>query len=184
MKLTMNFYIADTHFGHANIIRYDNRPFTDAAEMDSVMIDRWNCAVSGEDTVYIIGDFSWRNAGETRHILDSLNGGKILIRGNHDGVCGGLTDAFENIADYLEIDDNGTTVVMSHYPMPFWSGQFQNSVHLYGHVHNSHQWNMMESWKHELKALQALPTRMLNVGCMMTYMDYTPRTLTELTGSF
>lgn len=29
----MNFYIADMHFGHKNVIRYDNRPFDSIEEM-------------------------------------------------------------------------------------------------------------------------------------------------------
>lgn len=36
----MNFYIADTHFGHANAIRFDNRPFADPEEMDAEIIQR------------------------------------------------------------------------------------------------------------------------------------------------
>ena len=176
----MNFYIADTHFGHANIIRYDDRPFSSAEEMDEAMISNWNAAVSDADTVYILGDVSWYGSERTREILGRLNGKKVLIRGNHDEVCDRLTDCFIKTCDYLELDDGSERVVLSHYPMPFWNGQFQDSVHLYGHVHDSHQWNMMESWKKEMRQLQAVPTRMLNVGCMMKYMGYTPRTLDEL----
>ena len=55
----MNFYISDNHFGHFNVIRYDNRPFDNTDTMDKVMIDRWNEVVGDEDTVYILGDFSW-----------------------------------------------------------------------------------------------------------------------------
>ena len=51
---------------------------------------------------------------------------------------------------------------------------------LYGHIHNSHQHNMMESWKKELRQLQDIPGRCCNVGCMMPWMDYTPRTIEEL----
>mgnify|MGYP006874843677 CR=1 FL=1 len=39
---------------------------------------------------------------------------------------------------------------------------------------------MMENWKKELKQLQDIPGRMYNVGCMMSYMNYTPRTLEEI----
>lgn len=178
----MNFYISDTHFGHSNIIRYDNRPFDNAEQMDECIIDRWNEVVSDEDTVYILGDFSWHKEKETLEILDRLAGRKILIKGNHDRVSPQIARRFVKTCDYLEINDEGTRVVMSHYPMPFWNGQFRDSVHLYGHVHNSHQWNFCKSWQRELKQLQDIPMRMYNVGCMIENIDYTPRTLSEILG--
>ena len=30
----MIYYIADMHFGHTNVLRFDNRPFSDTAQMD------------------------------------------------------------------------------------------------------------------------------------------------------
>lgn len=178
----MNFYISDNHFGHFNIIRYDNRPFNNTDKMDEVMIDRWNEIVGDEDTVYILGDFSWHNEQRTVEILNSLAGRKVLIKGNHDRISPRISKCFVKICDYLEITDDKTRVVMSHYPMPFWNGQFRNSVHLYGHVHNSHQWNYCKSIQRELQQLQDIPMRMFNVGCMMEYIDYTPRTLQEIMG--
>lgn len=178
----MNFYISDNHFGHFNIIRYDNRPFDSVAKMDEVMIDRWNEVVGDEDTVYILGDFSRHNEQKTFEILNSLAGRKVLIKGNHDKISPKIAKCFVKVCDYLEITDNKTRVVMSHYPMPFWNGQFRNSVHLYGHVHNSHQWNYCKSIQRELRQLQDIPMRMFNVGCMMEYIDYTPRTLQEILG--
>ena len=177
------FYIADLHFGHKNIIRYDNRPFTSVKEMDDTLIKNWNSVVSSDDTVYILGDLGWYNNDRLTAIMYSLNGHKILIKGNHDSMSTNLYMAFDKVVDYLEINDNGTKVVMSHYPMPFWNGQFRDSVHLYGHVHNSHQQNMMESWRKELRQLQDIPGRMYNVGCMISYMNYTPRTLDEILSS-
>ena len=48
----------------------------------------WNRVVSPEDTVIIGGDVSWgistEEAKEDLLFLDSLNGQKILLRGNHD----------------------------------------------------------------------------------------------------
>lgn len=50
-----NFYIADMHLGHANIIGFDHRPFADVEEMDRTLIDNWNAAVEEKDNIYILG---------------------------------------------------------------------------------------------------------------------------------
>ena len=178
--MSKTFYIADLHFGHNNIIRYDNRPFVNADEMDNVLIHNWNKVVSNEDATYILGDVSWWNESKTVDILNQLNGVKILIKGNHDDISQKFAKCFSGIMDYAEYNDSGTMVIMSHYPMPFWNGQFRDTIHLYGHVHNSHQWNIMENWMTEARALQDIPMRAYNVGCMMDWMKYTPRTLNEI----
>ena len=64
------FYIADLHFGHKNIIRYDNRPFKTVEEMDRALIERWNKAVSKNDTVFILGDISWHDETKTAEIFE------------------------------------------------------------------------------------------------------------------
>ena len=55
----MVFVTSDLHFGHKNIIKYENRPFKDVEEMDQKLIENWNNKVGKDDTVYILGDFSW-----------------------------------------------------------------------------------------------------------------------------
>lgn len=52
----MIYFTADTHFGHCNVIRFCDRPFASAEEMDEAMIQNWNERVTGNDTVYILGD--------------------------------------------------------------------------------------------------------------------------------
>ena len=45
----MIYYIADMHFGHKNVLRFDNRPFADTELMDEVLIHNWNERVTDED---------------------------------------------------------------------------------------------------------------------------------------
>ena len=52
------FYIGDLHFGHNNIIKYDDRPFLNVQEMDMSLINNWNSVVTDEDKVIILGDFT------------------------------------------------------------------------------------------------------------------------------
>ena len=53
----MNFYISDLHIGYENVIRFDNRPFANADEMNDTIFSNWNSRVTRDDTVYILGDF-------------------------------------------------------------------------------------------------------------------------------
>ena len=80
----MNYYISDLHFGHKNIIAFDNRPFKTVEEMDEVLISNWNQTVSEGDHVYILGDLCWGKAKDWPAVLERLSGNKHLIRGNHD----------------------------------------------------------------------------------------------------
>lgn len=178
-------YIADMHFDHADIIAYDNRPFDTAEEMNEAMIRRWNSVVGQEDLTCILGDFCAGDADRWRAILTRLNGRKLLIRGNHDDPAAveAVRDLFEDIADYREIEDNGRHVVLCHYPIPAFRDHYLGWYHLYGHVHTAFEWNIAENAKRLVKNLYLRldVCRMANVGAMVSYMDYTPRTLDELT---
>lgn len=101
----MIYYIADMHFGHKNVLRFDNRPFADTDLMDEVLIHNWNERVTGEDIVYVLGDAFWKNEENSVKIIQRLNGHKHLIRGNHDRVHGRLRFHWESIEQYAEIND-------------------------------------------------------------------------------
>ena len=177
----MIFYIADWHYNHANILSYDNRPFKTVEEMDAALVERWNATVTSADTVYVLGDMFWGGETKAVPVLDSLNGKKILIKGNHDRCKNTeFRKRFDQISGYLEITDGDRHVVLCHYPMPCFKNHFHGWYHLYGHVHNSFEANMMEHDRMLLEALYCRKCNMFNVGAMMPWMDYTPRTLDEI----
>lgn len=183
-KMSKTFYISDLHFGHVNCLGFDNRPFKNIEEHDNELIKRWNNAVLADDDVWILGDISWYGATKTVEIFKKLNGTKHLCVGNHDKKIlknPDVRNLFTEIVDYKEIRiDNRLGIVLCHYPIPCYNCHYYGWYHLYGHVHNSFEWNMMERVKFEMKQLYDKDCNMYNVGCMMQYMDYTPRTLEEI----
>lgn len=82
----------------------------------------------------------------------------------------------ENLHDDIKtITDN----IYEEY-IPCFNHHYYGWYHLYAHVHNSFEWNMMERTKYEMKELYDRPCNMYNAGAMMPYMNYTPRTLEEI----
>lgn len=124
----MTWFTADEHFGHANIIKYCDRPFASVQEMDEEIIRRHNSVVREGETVYHLGDFSFRNRD---HWASRLNGNHIFLRGNHDSRPNRLPQIVE-IKPY-----KGTLIVMCHYAMRVWNGSHFNSWQLYGHSHGT-----------------------------------------------
>lgn len=199
----MNYYISDTHFNHENILKFDGRPFKDCQEMEEKLIENWNSRVKRHDRVYILGDFCWGNAEEWNRIIDKLRGEKVLILGNHDRIAVSrpktweepknrktqkqiLRGKFHRIFDYYEAKEDGWTTIMCHYPVPFYKNSFDpKTVMLHGHVHRyTHEamqlGELVKYLKESRKSEIDNKAQIINVGCMMPYIDYTPRTLKEL----
>ena len=183
-----NYYISDTHFGHSNIIHFDNRPFSNVKEMEETIVKNWNERVTNLDTVYILGDFCWNTEEEWIRILDKLNGHKVLVRGNHDlkKMSATLKNKFQQICDSKEITDHHKRIIMSHHPMLFYRASYGENVwHFCGHTHNHTSEEMMrqnfvEQLIQNSKEDYDNKGHIINVGCMMDYMNYTPRTADEL----
>lgn len=180
----MNYFIADLHFGHQNALSFDNRPFKTIDDHDEALIKNWNSTVGLDDDVWILGDISWYSVTRTIEIFKRLNGKKHLILGNHDHKLlknRELQQEFVEIASYKELDiGNNNICVLSHYPIPCFNRHYFGAYHLYGHVHISFEWMIMKRIKYEMEELYIKPCNMYNVGCMVDYMDYTPRTLEEI----
>lgn len=104
-----------------------------------------------------------------------------MIKGNHDRCNDGrFLKKFVKVTEYLEIDDDGRKVVLCHYPIPCFKNHFYGWYHLYGHVHSSFEWNMTEHDKYLMQELYGKQCLMFNVGAMMPWMNYTPRTLDQI----
>lgn len=183
----MNYFISDLHFGHFNCLSFDNRPFTTVEEHDACLINNWNETVGMDDDVYILGDISWYNSTTTIEIFKQLNGNLHLIKGNHDGNLMKNQDfrkLFVEICDYKELFiDKHTSIILCHYPIPCFKNHYYGWYHFYGHVHTSFEWNMMENIKKQMVELYDKPCNMYNVGAMVRYMDYRPRTFEEIVAS-
>ena len=132
------FFTSDTHFNHANIIRYCQRPFKDTAEMNETLIANWNRTVGNDDIVFHLGDFSLGGAAEWTQMLDRLNGRIYLILGNHDlkNIRQGFIDRFEHVAMQMRIEVGKKKIYLSHYPFLCFEGGYKTDVwQLFGHVH-------------------------------------------------
>jgi len=154
-SLRKTFLISDTHFGHSNIIRYCDRPFADADEMDQALIQNWNGVVSPSDKVYHLGDVML--SAKKLSILDQLNGTKILIRGNHDNFkLSQYTPYFKDVRATHEL----AGYLLSHIPVHD-SQKYRFKGNIHGHTHEK---NIDDPWYYNISVEQ---------------INYTPITLEQ-----
>lgn len=130
----MVYYTSDHHFGHENIIKYCNR-YTycqTAKEMDKILHDKWNSVVKETDIVVHLGDVYFKS----REILETLNGRKYLILGNHDIKNEHYLKFWFTIMEQISIDHENK-LVLSHYPIKDWPQKYHGYIHLHGHSHGT-----------------------------------------------
>lgn len=194
----MRYYIADCHFFHENLLKsMDHRDFASVDEMNEYMIRQWNRRIQRRDEVVVLGDLSFGNGEQTNGILRKLNGRIYLIEGNHD--CRYLEDKsfdasrFEWIKPYEEINDNKRKIILMHYPVFCYNGQyktkdgFPTTYMLHGHIHNTVDQKLVDSFVSQTQKTKCngeyseqgatIPCQMINCFCM--YSDYMPLTLEE-----
>ena len=163
--MTKVFFIADLHFGHKDVIAFDNRPFR----------------VKTDDTVYILGDFIWAKEHEWIYFVEPLAGNKVLIRGNHDPKGEVFESLFEEVAlsKQIQVRVRGEKqrVVMRHRLLPVFRGSDEGVVQLYGHTHDSLIARIEDEYIKMMNWL-GFPLQAFNVSACR--MDYEPKTLEEI----
>ena len=179
--MNKTYFISDLHLGHENCLRFDNRPFKNVEELEKTFIENWNNKVDNADKVYCLGDMFWCDDQKTQEILKALNGEKIMLPGNHSKGIKPARDKklLSILPDYYELNIDGNFVIISHYPIFSWKSMRYGTIHLYGHLHNSEEQDWFEGIIHNFRK-KGIKYNAYNVGCMMPYMDYTPRTLQEI----
>ena len=131
------YFTADSHFNHANIIKFCNRPFNNVEQMNETLIDNWNQVVGKDDIVFHLGDFCLGGAAEWTKLLDRLNGKIYLILGNHDlkNFRQGFIQRFEHVALQMFIMVDKRKMYLCHYPFLCFEGGYKDVWQLFGHVH-------------------------------------------------
>lgn len=138
-------YTSDSHFGHANIIKYTGRPFDDIYEMDIVMLGRLREAEASGAQIVHMGDVSFdlRRVVETLGWLERPQDHTLVI-GNHDRYrqqreiyhsCFGRIIGTRNTwkTHSAIIHDGNSQILISHRPQEEIYGCQYN---VYGHMHS------------------------------------------------
>jgi calcineurin-like phosphoesterase family protein len=135
-NMTNTFFASDHHFGHANILKFENydgkplRVFSSVEEMDEHMIAQHNSVVGHKDTCWFLGDVVI-NRRFLSHV-QRLNGRKRLILGNHDIFKNKdyYNAGFEDLHSFRKFDG----FVATH--IPIHSDSINRwGVNVHGHTH-------------------------------------------------
>ena len=143
-------FVSDSHFFHANIIKYCNRPWNsgkdevgniivtddDVKRMNEEMVRRWNSVVEKNDIVWHLGDFSFGGKENLESIFPKLNGRINLVMGNHDHY---KIDYYYKVGFHRVYDRKviiNDFVILSHAPLMFLNDNTP-FFNIYGHVHDS-----------------------------------------------
>jgi calcineurin-like phosphoesterase family protein len=129
-------FISDEHFGHANIIKYCNRPYKDVSHMDDQLLKNINYWVEKDDILYHLGDFALGNKEKIAAYLSRIVCKRnFLILGNHDRY---------KPTDYMELGFEWATrfpiiynkfFILSHEPV--FLEQNSPYINCYGHIHQN-----------------------------------------------
>lgn len=140
-------FISDTHFFHANILKFIDdqghkiRPFGSLEEMHEHQIEKWNSVVKDNDYVYHLGDVTFQYHGGFNQLMSRLKGRKRLIIGNHDKIWNpALQRHFEKAELWkgfsIKGGDGRGGFTASHFKLPL-NGLRDGAFNVHGHTHQN-----------------------------------------------
>lgn len=189
----MQYYWSDTHFGHANILQYCQRPWTDIVVHDCALFSAWLSVQDTGATVYHLGDVWFRprvDASPWKDYIAALRPEQnVMVFGNHDQKTrtfyrrvfseqhGSAKDRARESMCWIDdvLDGQPVRLLLSHHPQPverFDGAQYN----LHGHIHNGFD-------THGDMMRQAYPWLIdspVHLNCAVERVGYRPRSLPEL----
>ena len=125
----MLYFLSDTHFNHANIIKYSRRPFKNVEEMNRVLVENWVDSVEPSDVVIFGGDFAM---GRWESLYKSVSKCNIaFIRGNHDRSF----YPQQGLRQSIFVNCDGIPIFVTHSPESV-PADYRGWV-IHGHHHNN-----------------------------------------------
>lgn len=129
------YFIADTHFGHSNIIRYRDQ-FSSIEEHDAAIMDNILSVVGKRDSLYILGDAfvgpsSYRQLGELVERVEHLH----VVMGNHCDERKGsptvrtLASVCKSVSGMKRYKNSWLTHA------PIHPDELRGKINVHGHVH-------------------------------------------------
>lgn len=155
-------FTSDWHLGHANSLKFDQRPFKDVDHMHRVLINNYNSQVPPDGLCYFLGDVGMVGTEAMVKIMAELNGTKVLVLGNHDKNHSSMYNCgFDVVLNGAVLYIAGERVTLTHCPLrrvfreetehmgrhtpgEMWHGEFRHNpysvadegqFHLHGHCH-------------------------------------------------
>lgn len=136
----MDWFSADFHLGHANIIKYCKRPFNNILNMDAAILHNLFSSIKKGDTLYFLGDLSF-NRQAISNFLNACLSQKIkliFIKGNHDKlIIQGSHQALNHVQNLKSISIDRQPIILCHYALRVWDRSHYGSWNLHGHSHGT-----------------------------------------------
>jgi len=136
--MTETFFISDHHFFHKRILELTSehglllRPeFESVDEMNQLMVENHNSIVGHKDTVWFLGDVTWKQNTEAKALLKSLNGKLKLCPGNHDDIKW-LCEFFDEVVLWKRFPEHD--FILSHVPLAREDLK-RSRTNVHGHLH-------------------------------------------------
>lgn len=158
-----DWFTADWHLGHFNIIKYTNRPFSSVSEMDNALINNVNDVVMPDDRLFNLGDVCVRKSNLAAYRARFICQNIFVIPGNHDREKE-LVKYFKVLPQCYMYENQGFRMVLCHYAMRVWHHSHHGAGMIYGHSHNG------------LPPIPGVPSFDVGVDCW----NYTPISLDDV----
>lgn len=130
-------FSADIHNLHENIMRYCGRPFINVKEQEEKIFDNHNSLVKPNDIVYFLGDVAMTREGVIS-ALKKMNGQIYFILGNHDMKFIPIIKQYcKLVTPLMDIKISGQKITLCHFAMRVWNCSHFGAWQLYGHSHGN-----------------------------------------------